>query len=768
MARFWCLKVSQESQKGEHAMRKNAINLLSGLLVVILFGLTGCGGGGGSGGSPGGGDTPGATTPTASNVSLSADATPIVQKQLIGKVPSGDTLTYELISTAAGTGYSDAYVNPATGMLYLSVDTSYNHQVSLQYRVTNGKSFSAPATITIDVGSSGSTDNGLGNKGETPQNYALFATDYVNGALYGAPDTPPAIPKQIDLSSNFPIPGNQGAQQSCVGWATAYALKSYQERLELSWTLSELGHLFSPAFIYNQINGGLDKGSLISSALQLIVDRGAATLASMPYSDKNYLSSPSSSAFSEALNYKAKSFSTVRGVSGIKAQLANKRPVVAGITVYSSFDNLKGTDAVYNTVTGINRGGHAVTIVGYDDSKYGGAFKVINSWGTAFGDKGYFWLPYSFVSDVLNEAYILYDGPSTYNPAPDVRPNPTNLPNLTVTTWSTEYDPKPGGSGTLQYEVKNNGTADAPAGFDVCLMLSRTQNLKDTGTYVVCEQIPFSLKPGVSAVRNTAEDNLISFNFPQSLSAGSYYMSVWVDDLNTVRETNESDNWVFGSDVVTLVNSLPDLSIITWYASWDSSNNGSLTYTIENNGASSVPANKSEVSLVLFDDSWEYTLFKEKTPFALTPDNVAKRTDANPGYFDIVKTWDSGSIPYGTYTMAFKVDPNNIVNESDETNNISIGSGSVTLYSVGKVVVQKAAPNTIKSMYNGKVLPSRTERNRLAALSKTAGKTGQQLPPVAADRSAHIFEKTMSSADAEISPTTLKKSMPGLPKLQGR
>ena len=35
------------------------------------------------------------------------------------------------------------------------------------------------------------------------------------------------LPEKVDLSPHMPPPGDQGNQNSCVGWATAYALKSY-------------------------------------------------------------------------------------------------------------------------------------------------------------------------------------------------------------------------------------------------------------------------------------------------------------------------------------------------------------------------------------------------------------------------------------------------------------------------------------------------------------------------------------------------------------
>ena len=42
-------------------------------------------------------------------------------------------------------------------------------------------------------------------------------------------------------------------------------------------------------------------------------------------------------------------------------------------------------------------GGHAVMAVGFDDSKQW--FIVRNSWGTTWGMKGYFTLPYGYVTD---------------------------------------------------------------------------------------------------------------------------------------------------------------------------------------------------------------------------------------------------------------------------------------------------------------------------------------------------------------------------------
>jgi C1A family cysteine protease len=82
-------------------------------------------------------------------------------------------------------------------------------------------------------------------------------------------------------------------------------------------------------------------------------------------------------------------------IDAIKSALASG-PVVTTFDVYSDFFSYAG--GVYEYAHGTFAGGHAVLIVGYvDDASIngGGYFIVKNSWGTGWGEKGYFNIAYS-------------------------------------------------------------------------------------------------------------------------------------------------------------------------------------------------------------------------------------------------------------------------------------------------------------------------------------------------------------------------------------
>ncbi len=224
-------------------------------------------------------------------------------------------------------------------------------------------------------------------------------------------------PAQLLLTEHLPPVGAQGGQQSCVGWATAYYMYSYaiarKRRLTPEQQLDKRFQ-FSPAFLYNSINGGKDQGSQIGKAFEVMRDRGLASLAEMPYDQKDFLAKPGEAALNKANRYKGnqivylfrgKSFylgGAPADVEKLKLFLAKTQlPFVMAIPIFKDFPTSKisDTDYVYNLsiepAKGDFYGLHAVTCVGYDDDKK--AFRIVNSWGNYWGDNGYLWLSEDFV-----------------------------------------------------------------------------------------------------------------------------------------------------------------------------------------------------------------------------------------------------------------------------------------------------------------------------------------------------------------------------------
>ena len=193
-----------------------------------------------------------------------------------------------------------------------------------------------------------------------------------------APSRGPS-PDRVDLSADFPEPGDQGQQASCVGWAVGY-LKSYQERIERRWTLADPSHQFSPAFIYNQIKVGYcDSGAYVPDALGLLHERGALSIQTFPYSDRSCDQQPNALELREALPFGVGGFRTVnvQDIAEVKRFLASGYPIVVATIVDAAFRRWQSTD-LYPGNSG-DGGGHAMVVVGYDDSRQ--AFRLINSWG---------------------------------------------------------------------------------------------------------------------------------------------------------------------------------------------------------------------------------------------------------------------------------------------------------------------------------------------------------------------------------------------------
>ncbi len=249
--------------------------------------------------------------------------------------------------------------------------------------------------------------------------------------------TPRGLPSAVDLAPYFPQPGNQGNQGSCVGWASTYALKTYHEKRKNNWDLGapvQQGgsgeHVFSPAWTYNQINKGRDRGAHMPHALDLLIQKGAVPWKDMPYNQKDFRTQPTAAQKQLGQRYRAKSYETIppNNINAIKAELAKGYPLLIG--VYSGPDrwNCCKNNGVLDGFATARRAQHAMVMVGYDDSKrspkgHRGAFKIMDSSGNAWGTQGFGWISYDFAPTFLYATYVLRDWDGNGGGAP---PAPTD------------------------------------------------------------------------------------------------------------------------------------------------------------------------------------------------------------------------------------------------------------------------------------------------------------------------------------------------------
>ena len=224
------------------------------------------------------------------------------------------------------------------------------------------------------------------------------------------------LPRAVSLKPYAPTPGNQGKTGTCTAWSTAFHAYTIAESIKLGRTrIDETDQeTFSPSFIYNQIRSvnGCEEGTQIDKALTIMKSYGNLKFSSFPFNcDKPVYTTDRI----KASDYKIYDYRILFDIGSnqkllpVKKALSEKNPVVIGMACcVPSFYKMTFSGIWTPTTTEKNTildGGHAMTIIGYDDDLNGGSFELINSWGTSWGDEGYFWIKYPDFIDFVRYAY---------------------------------------------------------------------------------------------------------------------------------------------------------------------------------------------------------------------------------------------------------------------------------------------------------------------------------------------------------------------------
>ena len=117
---------------------------------------------------------------------------------------------------------------------------------------------------------------------------------------------------------------------------------------------------------------GYDSGAYIRDGIKVVYKKGAPLESMWPYNERKFLYKPPQTAYIDALGRKAITYQRCADFNAVKGAVAQGYPVVVGFDVYESFESdivaATGQMPYPNVNTEQLLGGHAVAIVGYDDT----------------------------------------------------------------------------------------------------------------------------------------------------------------------------------------------------------------------------------------------------------------------------------------------------------------------------------------------------------------------------------------------------------------
>jgi len=196
---------------------------------------------------------------------------------------------------------------------------------------------------------------------------------------------------------------NQGTLSSCTGHAATTALEIV---LGLDGDAQQLSRLMAYHTGREYIGQThLDEGAFNRDVIKGLTKVGACEETVWKYAAKNLFAKPSASAYKRAAKMQEKVtaagvvYERINGLDGVLAALAGGAPVVFGFTCFAPLFALTAKDCVLPMPQPTDQplGGHAVVTDGYSiPEKF---IWVQNSWGTKFGVRGYFKMPFTWLTD---------------------------------------------------------------------------------------------------------------------------------------------------------------------------------------------------------------------------------------------------------------------------------------------------------------------------------------------------------------------------------
>jgi C1A family cysteine protease len=206
------------------------------------------------------------------------------------------------------------------------------------------------------------------------------------------------LPSSVDLRPHMTPVENQGQSNSCTANAIAGAYEYLANRL-----MGQSGDV-SRLFIYynaRELDGDTsqDEGTYLRSCVRVLRKYGACLENTWSFDLERILDQPHKRAYKEAAKFRIKEADRVEvDQQAMRSCLAEGYPFVFGLQLFSSFQQA-GSNGLVPMPDPDNEGhdgGHAMLCVGYSDDDQ--VFIVRNSWGEEWGDRGYCYIPYDYMT----------------------------------------------------------------------------------------------------------------------------------------------------------------------------------------------------------------------------------------------------------------------------------------------------------------------------------------------------------------------------------
>jgi len=403
----------------------------------------------------------------------------------------------------------------------------------------------------------------------------------------------------VNLQEWFSPIRDQGSNGACSAFAVVSVFEYFMHRYDLS-----AHYDLSPAFAYYNARARrsepvVSSGSTFYDNIEAMHDMGVCTEEKWPYTSDTIDTKPDQSAYDDAQQRKIIKAMNVqidadpdKTLNNMKSALTDGLPVLISLRVFDSFNSPTGfvplpTDEERAET---DEHWHAMVLCGYsDEHKF---FIARNSWGTHFGDNGYCYIPYSYVSDaqLCPNAFVI----SEVTPSKAAgKLSPTNVQKVAFNTADNAI--RYAISSNLIFEEKRhlkkmeNLYANLRADFDHLFLTLRNNTVRSRISNAACERLMAETNAANAKMATLQDERVNALSVHKSESrktafalGGGAFMSLLLAGLAFYYNWNALHEGDLNFIAIFLGICALLLIILGWYVSYHHSKHKTIAQDYQN------------------------------------------------------------------------------------------------------------------------------------------------------------------------------------------